>query len=311
MSSPLLVVGSVAFDTVETPYGKRERVLGGSANFFSMSSSFYAPVRLVAVIGDDFPEDHLARLQERGVDLDGLQRTEGKTFHWTGVYYQEDLNQAHTLDTQLNVFEHFSPKLPSHYRDTKTILLANIDPELQLQVLEQMTAPRLIACDTMNFWITGKRMALMKVLERVNLFLLNEQELKDLSGQKNLISGVNWLRERGPQIVVVKRGEYGAMLFYKDQVFVAPAFPLEDVRDPTGAGDTFAGGLLGYLAHVEEMTEEHLRRAMIAGSVMASFVVEQFSFDRMIDLKTTEIQERFKAFQRMMSFEAAALPLRD
>lgn len=309
--SHLLVVGSVAFDTVETPYGKRESVLGGSANFFSMSSSFYAPVRMVAVVGDDFPEEHLERLSNRGIDLEGLQRTDGKTFHWTGVYYGDDMNQAHTLDTQLNVFEHFAPVLPESYRDTKTVLLANIDPELQLKVLEQIKSPRLVACDTMNFWISGKRMALLKVLENVDLFLLNEQELKDLSGERSLLSGVNWLRERGPQIVVVKRGEYGAMLFYRDHIFSAPAFPLEDVRDPTGAGDTFAGGLLGYLADVDEINEYHLRRAMIAGSVMASFVVEQFSFDRLIDLSAEDIQERFLAFQKLVHFDTeASLPLR-
>ncbi len=309
--SHLLVVGSVAFDTVETPYGKREFVLGGSANFFSMSSSFFAPVRMVAVVGEDFPQEHLERLAQRGVDLEGLQRTTGKTFHWTGVYYGEDMNQAHTLDTQLNVFEHFTPQLPESYRETKTVLLANIDPELQLKVLEQIKSPRLVACDTMNFWISGKRMALMKVLEHVDLFLLNEKELKDLSGQRSLLSGVHWLRERGPQIIVVKRGEYGAMLFYRDMIFSAPAFPLEDVRDPTGAGDTFAGGLLGYLADVEEINELHLRRAMIAGSVMASFVVEQFSCDRLISLTPDEIQQRFLAFQKLVHFDAShELPLR-
>lgn len=308
--SQLLVVGSVAFDSVETPYGKREKILGGSANYFSISASFFSPVRMVGVVGRDFPEKHVDLLQSRGVDTEGLQWKDGETFHWSG-WYGDDLNQANTLDTRLNVFETFSPELPESYRDSSTIFLANIDPELQMQVLDQVKSPRLIACDTMNFWISGKRQALLQLLKKVDLFVLNEQEIRDLSGEKNLLSAVEWVREQGPQIVVVKLGEYGAMMFTKQSTTWVPAFPLEHVRDPTGAGDTFGGGMIGYLSQVEEITEAHLKRSVAIGSVMASFNVEHFSFDRLLQITPQDIQSRYDKLREMISFEGGSLPFRD
>lgn len=305
----LLVVGSLAFDSVETPFGKREKVLGGSANFFSVSASTLTDVQVVGVVGRDFPESQFETMKARGIDIEGVQRVDGETFHWSG-YYGEDLNQAHTLDTRLNVFESFSPELPEAYKAAETVFLANIDPDLQLQVLEQVKAPKLIACDTMNFWISGKRQALLKVLEKVDLFLANEQEVRDLSGEKNLLMAAAWLRERGPKIIVIKRGEYGAMLVTQHSTFCVPAFPLEVVRDPTGAGDTFAGGAVGYLAQVGQHTDEHLKRALVVGSVMASFNVEHFSFDRLLSLTSNEIHERYGKLHDMMTFAPERLSLR-
>lgn len=307
--SDLLVVGSVAFDSIETPYGKREKILGGSANYFSISASFFSRVRVVGVVGEDFPAKHIEILNQRGIDTEGLQWKEGETFHWSG-WYGEDLNQAHTLDTRLNVFETFSPVLPERYRDSHTIFLANIDPELQLQVLEQINQPRLVACDTMNFWISGKRQALLRLMRHVDLFVLNEQEIRDLSGEKNLLSAVEWVREHGPRIVIIKRGEYGAMLFSGQSVSWVPAFPLEHVRDPTGAGDTFAGGAIGYLSQFEQISEQHLRKALAVGSVMASFNVEHFSFDRLLQVTHEEIQERYQRLRDMVNFDGDDLPLR-
>jgi sugar/nucleoside kinase (ribokinase family) len=308
--SELLVVGSLAFDSVETPAGKRDRTLGGSANYFSISSSFFTDVKVVGVVGADFPESHIEWLGSRGIDTEGIQRQEGETFHWTG-YYGEDLNEAHTLETRLNVFEHFAPEIPESYRNCKTVFLANIDPELQLQVLDQVKEPKLVACDTMNFWISCKREALLKVLERVDIFFSNEQELRDLSGEKNLLSAASWVRSYGPRVVVAKLGEYGAMVFHDGHTFWAPAFPLEMVKDPTGAGDTFGGGVMGYLAqNGGEFNAEDLHRAMVAGSVMASFNVEQFSFERMHTLSNDEIQTRFKAMHRLTHFSGTKLPLR-
>jgi len=308
--SHVLVVGSVAFDTIESPYGKKEKVLGGSANYFALSSSFFAPVRMVAVVGEDFPQDHLEVLRKRGVDTEGIQTVEGKTFHWSG-YYGEDMNQAHTRATELNVFENFSPELPESYKKTPTVLLANIDPVLQLKVLEQIESPRLVACDTMNFWINGKRDDLMKVLEKVDLFLANEQELRDLSGHRSLLGGVDWVRQHGPSIVAVKCGEYGAMLCTENFVFYAPSYMHHVVKDPTGAGDSFAGGLLGYLAQVDEINERELRRGAIAGTMMASFNVQEFSCERLLSLTPQEVHARFEKYQRITAYDHAPLPLRD
>lgn len=304
----LLVVGSLAFDSVETPHGKHDKVLGGSANYFSISASFHSPVRIVGVVGQDFPKAHLETMKSRGIDVDGVAWEDGETFHWTG-YYGEDMNQAHTLETRLNVFETFAPSLPDSYRDSETVFLANIDPELQLQVLEQVRSPKLVACDTMNFWISGKRHALLKVLEKVDIFFANEQEVRDLSGEKNLLLAAAWLRERGPKTIVIKCGEYGAMLVTPGSIFVVPAFPLEVVRDPTGAGDTFAGGVMGFLAQCEEITEDNLKRALAVGTVMASYNVEHFSFDRLLSLTTKEISERYERLHTMMTFSPEPLKL--
>lgn len=302
----LLVIGSVAFDSIETPFGKRERVQGGSANYFSLSSSFFTPVSLVAVVGDDYPEEHIELLFDNGIDVSGLQREPGETFHWSG-YYEGDMNEAITRATHLNVLESFSPLLSDEHRQADTVFLANIDPALQLDVLDQVEAPSLVACDTMNFWIHGKREELMEVMSRVDIFFANDQEVRDLSGEDNLLSAIRWIQSEGPSIVIVKRGEYGALLATEDNLFFAPAFPLEEVHDPTGAGDTFAGGVMGYLSQCDEMSEENLRRAVVVGSIMASFTVENFSIEGLLALSSEEITARYEEFIEMTSFNPEQL----
>jgi sugar/nucleoside kinase (ribokinase family) len=298
----LLVVGSVALDSVETPFGQEEDVLGGSATFFSTSASFFTPVRLVAVVGDDFPEKHVAFLQGRGVDLAGLSRQAGKTFRWKGRYTHQ-LNEAQTLDTQLNVFQHFSPELPAAFRASPHVFLGNIHPELQSRVLDQVEKPQLVALDTMNFWIAGEPAALKKTLRRVDLLFINDGEARQLAGEHNIVKAAEAIRALGPRIVAIKRGEYGALLFDGEHIFGCPAFPLQDVFDPTGAGDTFAGGFLGYLARVGRTDHRALRQAMVVGTVMASFTVEKFSLERLRTLQQREINERCAAFKRLTHFE--------
>lgn len=299
----VLVVGSVALDSVQTPFGRAERVLGGSATFFSVSASYFTEVDLVAVVGDDFAEDHIRFLESRNVDLQGLQRVPGKTFFWEGKYH-DDLNQRDTLDTQLNVFESFRPEIPQAYRNDAHIFLGNIDPELQLEVLDQVEEPRLVACDTMNYWIEGKPEALRRVLERVDILLINDSEVHELSGETNLVKGARAVLAMGPSTLVVKRGEYGALMFSEQGSFWAPAYPLEEVFDPTGAGDAFAGGFMGYLGSASSLGSGELKRAIIFGSAIASFVVEAFSLDRLRDLDFTAIQRRFDDFRRLTYFEA-------
>jgi len=298
----LLVVGSVAFDTVETHAGRREDVLGGSATFFSTAASFFTPVRLVAVVGEDFPERHVVELQARGVDTSGLQRQPGKTFPREGRY--DDLNEATTLDTQLNVFEHFKPELPSGFEQSDYVFLANIDPVLQGQVLDQIRAPRLVALDTMNFWIEdiipGKRAALEAVIRRVDLLFVNDKEAELLSGEDNVVKAAQYIREMGPSTVVIKRGEFGALMFSSDGIFAVPAMPLEQVVDPTGAGDSFAGGFMGFLAASGRVDAEGIRRAAVAGSVTASFAVEDFSLDRLKSLDKGQISKRYTAFRDLV-----------
>ena len=298
----LLVVGSVALDSVETPFGKQEEVLGGSATFFSTAASFFSPVQLVAVVGEDFPEEHVKFLHARGVHLEGLTREKGRTFRWKGKYGFQ-LNEAQTLDTQLNVFQTFSPKLPEAYKSAPYVFLGNIHPELQSQVLDQVKAPRLVAADTMNFWIQGSREALLKTLKRVDLLFVNDGELRQLSGEHNLLKAARAVLSMGPARVVIKRGEYGALLFEREHIFACPAFPLEDVFDPTGAGDTFAGGFMGTLATSASDETNTLRRAMVMGSVMASFTVERFSLDRLRTLTRPEIHKRFSDFKRLTHFD--------
>jgi len=298
----LLVVGSVAFDNVETPFGKVERALGGSALYFSASASYFTQVNLVAVVGDDFPEEATDFLRSRNVDLEGLRRTEGETFCWKGRY-GFDLNEAVTLDTQLNVFGDFHPELPAEYRKSSHVFLANIDPELQLEVLRQVENPEFVALDTMNFWIESKREALVRVLAEVDMVLINETEARQLAGNPNIVQAANTVLEMGPKYVVIKRGEYGALLFSRDdEPFFAPAYPLESVFDPTGAGDTFAGGVLGYLSNHGEVNADNLRQAMILGGVMASFCVQKFSFNNLRTLEDGEIAERFKRFAKLVHF---------
>jgi len=301
----MLVVGSVALDTVKTPFGEVNEVLGGSATYFSTAASFFTTVDLIAVVGDDFPPQHVAFLKSRGIDLTGLERRSGATFRWQGEYTHQ-LNEAHTLDTKLNVFETFRPKIPDAYRSPEVLFLGNIDPELQLDVLEKLPRPPLVACDTMNFWINGKRDALWRVLEKVDILIVNDGEARALGGSPNLVKVAQTVLARGLKHLIIKRGEYGVLMFNEKQVFGAPAFPLEDVRDPTGAGDTFAGGFLGYLAATGNRTNEAIKQAIIFGSVMASFTVESFSLDRLRILDYKEIHERFRAFKRLTHFEDIA-----
>jgi sugar/nucleoside kinase (ribokinase family) len=298
----LLVVGSVALDSLETPFGQKEDALGGSATYFSTSASFFSPVQVVAVVGEDFPEGHLTFLKGRGIDLEGVTREPGKTFRWKGKYgYQ--LNEAQTLDTQLNVFERFSPKLPESYRDAPYVFLGNIHPELQGQVLDQVRAPKLVAADTMNFWIQGSRDSLLKTLKRVNLLFVNDAEARQLAGEHNVVKAARAILSMGPTRVVIKRGEYGALLFDRDHIFACPAYPLAEVFDPTGAGDTFAGGFMGTVATLGNLNPETLRRAMVTGSVMASFTVERFSLERLREVTRPEIHARFADFKQLTHFE--------
>jgi sugar/nucleoside kinase (ribokinase family) len=298
----LLVVGSVALDTVRTPFGEVAEVLGGSATYFATAASYFTSVDLIAVVGEDFPERHVKFLKSRGIDLAGLERRPGATFRWKGEYTHQ-LNEAHTLDTRLNVFESFRPKIHPHYRTPDVLFLGNIDPELQLDVLRQVKRPSLVACDTMNFWITGKREALWRVLEHVDMLIINDAEARALGDHPNLVRVAKTILARGPKHLIVKRGEYGVLMFNEKQVFGAPAFPLEEVRDPTGAGDAFAGGFLGFLAATGNRSPEAIRQAVVFGSVMASFTVEAFSLDRLRVLDYKEIQDRFREFKRLTHFE--------
>lgn len=298
----LLVVGSVALDSVETPFGKADNALGGSAIFFSASASLLAPVQLVGVIGNDYPEHELDPLAQRGVDLTGLERADGPSFRWRGRY-RHDLNTAETLETHLGVFSHFSPKIPPAFRKAPFVFLGNIDPRLQLEVLQQVEKPKLVACDTMNFWIESRRPDLLTLLEHVDLITLNDAEARQLTEQANLVKAARWILERGPGHVIIKKGEHGAFMFTRNTVFFAPAYPLEDVFDPTGAGDAFAGGFMGYLARTGDLSEGCLRRAVVYGSAMGSFAVEAFSIKRFLEITPDEIRARVAAFHRLVSFD--------
>ena len=301
---PVLVVGSVALDSVETPFGKAENVIGGSGTFFSASASHLAPVQLVGVVGDDYPMDALEPLRAHGVDMAGLEQTAGNSFRWRGRY-RHDLNSAETLETHLGVFSHFSPKIPAQFREAPFVFLANIDPRLQLDVLRQVERPKLVACDTMNFWIESRRPDLMELVGRVDLITLNDGEARQLTDCTNLVKAARWIMERGPKMVIIKKGEHGAFLFKERSVFFAPAYPLEDVFDPTGAGDSFAGGFMGYLARTGDLSDANLRRAVVYGSAMGSFAVEKFSVQRLLEITPAEIAERVADFRRLVAFEDA------
>ncbi len=298
----LLVVGSVALDSLETPFGRREDVLGGSASYFSACASFFGPTRVVAVVGHDFPEEHLRFLASRDVDLAGLTRRPGRTFRWKGRY-EFDLNTAHTLDTQLNVFAEFQPELPPHFRDSEYVFLGNIDPDLQRAVLDQVRGPRFVGCDTMNYWITSKRESLLRTLKRVDMLFVNDAEARQLAGEHNVVKAARAILRHGPRAVVVKRGEYGSLFFSGDEVFAACAVPVPDVFDPTGAGDSFAGGFMGYLARCGREDHPTMRRAIVLGSVLASFTVEQFSLDRLRTLTPQEIRTRFREARQLAHFD--------
>lgn len=297
----IIVVGSVALDSIKTPFGAGQEILGGSATHFSLSASFFTDVGLVAVVGEDFPEEHIIFLKDRSIDLEGLERVPGRTFRWEG-YYEYDLNHAHTLDTQLNVLESFQPRLPETYRDAKWLFLANIDPELQYSVLDQVRDDAFCVCDTMNFWIERKPDALSEIIKRVNFCLMNDSEAREFCGTFSLLESARKILAMGPEAVILKKGEHGALLFTGDSHFSAPAFPLEEVKDPTGAGDSFAGGFMGYLAKAGEVTDANIRRAIIYGSVMASFNVEGFGTERIARLTADEIEERYQAFRQITHF---------
>ena len=298
----ILVVGSIALDSVETPFGTAEEALGGAAVYFSYAASFFNRVRLVGVIGEDFPEEHLNLLEGRNIDLAGLERRHGNTFRWKGRY-DYDLNEAHTLDTQLNVFETFSPRIPESFKDSDFVFLANIQPELQLQVAQQVNSPRIIACDTMNFWIEGAYDQLRETLKSVDILVINDAETRELAREPSLVKAARQILEWGPKTLVVKRGEYGVLMFHGNSVFSAPAYPLEEVFDPTGAGDTFAGGFMGFLSTQEEISEASIRQAIIFGSTLASFNVEDFSLGRMKTLEMQDILDRFAEFKALSHFE--------
>jgi sugar/nucleoside kinase (ribokinase family) len=299
----ILVVGSVAFDTVETPFGKAEKVLGGSAAFFSVAASFFAPVNLVGVVGDDFGEQQMQAFAGRRIDTEGLERASGDTFHWQGKY-SYDLNSRDTIRTDLNVFAGFEPKIPEGYRHSEYVFLGNIDPVLQRSVLDQVAKPRLVACDTMNFWIAGKPDELRQTLKQVDVLLVNDAEARELSGEWNIVKAARAIRALGPQTLIVKKGEHGVLMFSPEGSFAAPAFPLEAVFDPTGAGDTFAGGFMGSLVASQALDDAALRRAVIMGTTMASFCVEAFSLDRLLRLTRAEIDERYSLLKRLTAFEA-------
>jgi sugar/nucleoside kinase (ribokinase family) len=299
----LLVVGSVAFDGLESPYGKVERTLGGAATYFSVAASFFTPVHLVAIVGDDFTDLDAKIFQQRNIDCEGLERAVGKSFFWAGRY-SENLNERVTLTTELNVFADFKPKLPERYRDSKYVFLANIAPDLQRDVLQQVKKrPRIAALDTMNYWIERTNEDLMETLRHVDILMINDAETRQLSSEHNLLRAAKRIFKLGPSTLVIKRGEYGAMMVDKRGVFCVPAFPLEEPHDPTGAGDSFAGGFMGYLAGAGDKSDASLRRAMVYGSVMGSFTVEKFGLDRLKTLKRSEIHARARHFAKLTQFK--------
>lgn len=298
----ILVVGSVALDSVETPSGAAQRVLGGSAVFFGAAASFLARIRIVGVVGDDYPLEELDFLGRRGADLAGIERRRGESFFWAGRY-SSDLSSRTTLETRLGVFADFEPRIPEGFRDSRLVFLGNIDPVLQLDVLDQVRSPRIVACDTMNYWIERSRHALLELLGRVDILMVNDEEARELAGDHNLLRAARWIRRLGPEFVVVKKGEHGAVLYGPEGVFFVPGFPLDVVKDPTGAGDAFAGGFFGYLGSIRSLAPGDYRRAMVYGSAMGSFAVEGFSVDRFRTLDTGEILRRIKRFGQMTAFE--------
>lgn len=297
----LLVIGTVAYDSIQTPFGKVEDVLGGSALHFTNAASFFTDVGLVATVGKDFDLDGISFLKDRHVDLSGIRVDDGKTFRWEGKYGY-DLNQAITLKTELNVIESFKPNIPEDLKKANYLFLANIDPTLQLHVIDQVGSPEAIVLDTMNFWIENKFDELLKVISRVHMLVINEAELREISKEHNLVKGARKIMELGPSCIITKRGEYGVLMVSQDEIFLCPAFPLEDVFDPTGAGDTFAGGFMGYLANMGDTSAETVKQAIIMGSLMASFNVEDFSINRIKALTYDEIKARYKSFRKCMEF---------
>ncbi|MGB8248521.1 MAG: PfkB family carbohydrate kinase [Chlorobium sp.] len=293
----ILVVGSLAFDDIETPFGNSPDTLGGSSTYIALSASYFTDdINMVGVVGADFTDEHFGLLHARNIDTKGIQKVDnGKTFRWAGRYHY-DMNTRDTLDTQLNVFADFDPHVPEHYRKSEFVCLGNIDPELQVKVLDQITAPKMVICDTMNFWIEGKPEELKKTLERVDIFIINDSEARILSGDPNLVKSARIIRAMGPKILIIKKGEHGALLFTDNGIFVAPAYPLESIYDPTGAGDTFAGGFIGHLSRCGTVNDLELRKGVLYGSAMASFCVEKFGTDRIASLDLLEIEDRYQSF---------------
>jgi len=300
----ILVVGSLAYDSVKTPTGKVDGALGGSANYFGLSASLFAPVNVVGVVGEDYKESDAKLLTSRGVDIQGIERVPGKTFHWAGEY-SGDLNEAKTLKTELNVFEHFHPKLPKQYQDCEYVFLANIDPVLQAEVLEQVKSPKVVAADTMNFWIQSKLSDLKKILQRLDVLLINEGEAKQLTGASNAVSAAEKIVDLGPKTVVIKRGEYGFLLYVQGQYYALPAFPIKQVVDPTGAGDTFAGGFMGYLAKNDFAADAFaVKKAAMYGTLLASFTVQDFSVGALKDLTMDQVEKRHLQYREIVSINA-------
>lgn len=300
----LLVVGSVALDSVETPFDKVHDALGGSAVFFSCAASLLTPVKLVGVVGDDYPMDELKKLEKKGVDLRGVEVMAGESFRWAGRY-NFDLSSRDTLETRLGVFANFRPKIPAEFAESRFVFLGNIDPELQLDVLNQVKKPAFVACDTMNYWIQGKKKELLRLLAKVDCLMVNDSEVRELSGEWHMHRAAKWVIEHGPKYVVIKKGEHGAVLVGGGKVFFVPAFPLEDVFDPTGAGDAFAGGFMGHLAQQGRIDDAVLRRAMVYGSAMGSFAVERFSVRRFDEITAADVAARVRGYQDLVHFEPA------
>ena len=298
----VLIVGTIGLDTVETPFGKKQDILGGSAIHASISASFYADTAVVGVAGSDFPEEHLNFLKSKNIDVSGIQILPGETFRWSG-YYEFDMNQAHTKETKLNIYTLFDPKLSDQHKQAEYVFLANMNPELQLKVIEQLERPKLIAMDTMDFWINSKREALLEVIKKVDVVLMNDGEARQFMETPNIPVAASRLLKLGVKQVIIKKGEHGALLFTDKEHFSAPSYPQDMLRDPTGAGDSFAGGFIGYLAKTQDTSGANIRRAIIVGSVMASFNVEDFSLDRMKRLKHKEVFDRFEEFRRFSEFE--------
>ena len=298
----LLVVGSIALDSVITPFGETADALGGAAVFFAMAGAVLHPVQVVGVVGSDFPEAHLQALGKRGVDLAGVERQQGESFRWK-ARYSYDLNSRETLETRLGVFANFHPRIPDKFRDAKFVFLGNIDPELQLSVLDQVRKPKLVACDTMNYWIQGKRDLLLQLLRHIDILMVNDSEARELSSDWNIYRAARWVLERGPKMAVIKQGEHGALLVSKETTFKVPAYPLQEVFDPTGAGDAFAGGFMAYLASTDDVTLPNLRRAMVYGAAMGSFAVEAFGVQGFEKVTAADVHARVRAFKDLVHFD--------
>ncbi|RRO22296.1 PfkB family carbohydrate kinase [Flavobacteriaceae bacterium 14752] len=303
--SKLLCVGTVAFDKIETPFGKTDKILGGAATYIALSASNFKgiDIGIVSVIGEDFPQDYIDVFKQRNINIEGLKVVEGgKTFFWSGEYHN-DMNTRDTLDTQLNVLENFNPVVPESYLNAEIVMLGNLHPAVQMSVIEQVKNPKLIVLDTMNFWMDSELELLMKVISKVDVITINDEEARQLSGEYSLVKAARKIRDMGPDYVVIKKGEHGALLFYDDEMFFAPALPLEEVFDPTGAGDTFAGGFAGYLAQSKDISFKNMKRAIIYGSNLASFCVEKFGTEKMLQLTEDELKQRLSNFESLTQFE--------